>query len=125
MKAAPRLTRKPAPSRRDRTPRRSKSGSKVERLSRPLPDEARTAGAWQAYLEYYGADGFTREVLGILDRMKTEPPKGAAMFRNRITTMQHRELWRDFLTRQMAGGRQRYSRAALRIVEEWFTRKAC
>jgi len=98
--------------------------SKIERLSTPLADEEQAAKAWQAYLEYYGIDGFTREVLGILDRMKNEPPKGAAMFRNRITAMQHRELWRDFLTRQMAGGRQPYSRQASRIIDEWFRRKA-
>ena len=44
---------------------------------------------------YYGVAGFTSEVLGILDRMKAEPQKGAAMFRNRVTTMQHAELWRE------------------------------
>jgi poly-gamma-glutamate synthesis protein (capsule biosynthesis protein) len=97
--------------------------SQMEHLSSPLADDDQTARAWQAYLEYYGVGGFTREVLGILDKMTTEPPKGAAMFRNRITTPQHRELWRDFLTRQVAGGRQPYSREALRIIDEWFTRK--
>jgi hypothetical protein len=55
--------------------------------------------------------------------MGTDPRKGAAMFRNRITTMQHRELWCDFLTRMMAGDRPRCSREACRTVEEWFTRK--
>jgi poly-gamma-glutamate synthesis protein (capsule biosynthesis protein) len=104
---------------------RARFGSKIERLSRPFGDDSRTVAAWQAYLQHYGVSGFAREVLGILDKMKSEPRKGAAMFRNRVTTMQHRELWRDFLTRQMAGGRPPYSRDALRIVEEWFTRKAC
>ncbi len=102
---------------------RTQFGMKMERLSRPLATESGTDRAWHAYLEYYGKDGFTDEVRGILDRMHTEPPKGAAMFRNRITTMQHRELWRDFLTRQVEGGRQAYSREALRTVQEWFTRK--
>jgi poly-gamma-glutamate capsule biosynthesis protein CapA/YwtB (metallophosphatase superfamily) len=96
---------------------------KIARISQPLRTPARTEKAWQAYLEYYGTAGFASEVLGILEKMKTEPPKGAAMFRNRITTMQHSELWRDVLTRVMAGARPRYSREAWRGVEEWFTRK--
>jgi poly-gamma-glutamate synthesis protein (capsule biosynthesis protein) len=78
--------------------------------------------AWQAYLAYYGAAGFAAEVSGILDRMKTEPQKAAAMFRNRITTMQHVELWTDHLTATMAGGPTGYPRGAARMVEEYFTR---
>jgi len=97
---------------------------KIAQVSQPLHTPARTEKAWQAYLAYYGTAGFTAEVLGILEKMKTEPPKGAAMFRNRITTMQHRELWRDFLTRVMAGDRPRYPREAWRCIEEWFTRPA-
>ncbi len=101
----------------------SEFGAKLDRLSRPLVTSARTERAWQAYLEYYGTSGFTGEVLGILDKMKTEPPKGAAMFRNRIMTMQHRELWRDLLTREMANRRPPGSREAFRTVHEWFTRR--
>ena len=71
-----------------------------------------------------GCRGSRAEVLGILERMKTEPQKGAAMFRNRITTMQHSELWRTFLTRMASGERGGYSRADYRVVEEWFTKKA-
>jgi poly-gamma-glutamate capsule biosynthesis protein CapA/YwtB (metallophosphatase superfamily) len=97
---------------------------KVARISRPLVTAAATERAWQAYLAYYGTQGFTGEVLAILEKMKTEAPKGAAMFRNRITTMQHSELWRDFLTRVMAGDRPRYGNEAYRAAEEWFTRKA-
>jgi hypothetical protein len=67
--------------------------------------------------------GFTAEVSGILERMKTEPQKAAAMFRNRITTMQHSELWRDCLTGIMTGETRRYPASAYRIVEEYFTRK--
>jgi poly-gamma-glutamate capsule biosynthesis protein CapA/YwtB (metallophosphatase superfamily) len=94
----------------------------MARLSRPLRTPALAERAWQTYVDSYGKDGFTAEVLGILEKMNTEPPKGAAMFRNRITTMQHRELWRDLLTRMMAGGRPRVSREARRTVDEWFTR---
>lgn len=96
----------------------------LARISRPF----RTAGgpdrAWDAYLAYYGVAGFTAEVSGILERMQAEPQKAAAMFRNRITTRQHAELWRDVLTRIMNGaGRQRRGEADA-AVAEWFTRPA-
>ena len=89
-------------------------------LSRPFATAAGPARAWDAWLAYYGDTGFRAEVLGILDTMRTEPQKGAAMFRNRITTAQHVELWRTYLTQVMEGGRRGYSRAACRMVEEYF-----
>jgi poly-gamma-glutamate synthesis protein (capsule biosynthesis protein) len=98
-------------------------GAALTAISRPLGLPGAADRAWQAYLAYYGLTGFTAEVEGILEKMKADLPKGAAMFRNRITTMQHVELWRDELTRLMAGGKGRYPREAYRIVEEWFTRR--
>jgi poly-gamma-glutamate capsule biosynthesis protein CapA/YwtB (metallophosphatase superfamily) len=95
----------------------------MDRISRPFRTSSGPANAWEAYLAYYGAPGFTGEVFGILERMKTEPQKGAAMFRNRVTTPQHSELWRDVLTRIMIGETTRYSRDAYQIVEEWFTKR--
>ncbi len=97
---------------------------KMKRISAPLRSATKLEAAWQAYLAYYGVPGFRNEVEGILGKMRTEPPKGAAMFRNRITTMQHRELWRDFLTRLMNGKKTRSSGEAYRIIREWFTRTA-
>ena len=95
---------------------------KISQISRPLESPAGTEKAWQAYLAYYGMSGFAEEVHGILKKMKSEPQKGAAMFRNRITTLQHHELWRDLLTRFVAGKARPYSREAYRVVEEWFSR---
>ena len=94
----------------------------IDRISRPLRTASGVAEAWQAYLAYYGPEGFKKEVLGILERMAAEPRKGAAMFRNRITTLQHTELWRDALTRFMAEKRVPVRPALTRIVREWFTR---
>jgi poly-gamma-glutamate synthesis protein (capsule biosynthesis protein) len=91
-------------------------------LSKPFRTASGPDRAWQAYLAHYGIVGFTAEVSGILDRMKAEPQKAAAMFRNRITTRQHVELWRDFLTATMAGGPTGHPREASRMVEEYFTR---
>ena len=93
-------------------------------VSAPFKTAAGPARAWQAYLAYYGMAGFTGEVQGILDRMKTEPQKAAAMFRNRLTTMQHSELWKECLTGIMSGETPKYPPAAYRMVEEYFTRKA-
>jgi poly-gamma-glutamate synthesis protein (capsule biosynthesis protein) len=94
----------------------------LARLSRPFKTAAGPAKAWEAWLAYYGEKGFRAEVLGILEKMKTDPRKGAAMFRNRITTMQHAELWRTFLTRMMDGGKRNYSREAYRTVEEYLSK---
>mgnify|MGYP001150396400 CR=1 FL=1 len=93
-------------------------------MSAPFKSEAGPARAWQAYVAYYGMAGFKAEVTGILSRMETEPQKAAAMFRNRLTTMQHSELWRDCLTGFMAGKPAAYPAGAHRMVEEYFTRKA-
>jgi poly-gamma-glutamate synthesis protein (capsule biosynthesis protein) len=91
-------------------------------LSKPFRTAAGPDRAWRAYLAHYGATGFAAEVSGILNRMKTEPQKAAAMFRNRITTMQHIELWKDYLTATMAGGPTGYPREASRMVAEYFAR---
>ena len=80
-------------------------GKDLTRLSRPFATAAGPARAWNAWLAYYGEAGFRAEVTGMLDRMATDPRKGAAMFRNRITTMQHVEHWQTFLTR-MIGRRE-------------------
>lgn len=96
----------------------------LSRISRPFRTPDGPARAWDAYLDYYGPTGFSAEVTGILDRMKTELPKGAAMFRNRVTTMQHAELWRDALTRMMQERPKRPPREAANVVAEWFTRPA-
>ena len=94
----------------------------VDRISRPLRTALGVEEAWQAYLAYYGTEGFKKEVLGILERMAAEPRKGAAMFRNRITTLQHAELWRDALTRFMAEKKGPVRPALTRVIREWFTR---
>ena len=99
-------------------------GADLTRLSRPFRTAAGPARAWNAWLSYYGEAGFRAEVTGILDRMTTDPRKGAAMFRNRITTMQHVEHWQTFLTRMVDGENGRYSRADYALVEEYFSKEA-
>jgi poly-gamma-glutamate capsule biosynthesis protein CapA/YwtB (metallophosphatase superfamily) len=95
---------------------------KLDRISEPLASARGVSAAWQAYLAYYGPMGFKKEVLGILETMGSEPRKGAAMFRNRITTLQHSELWRDALTRFMLEKAAPVRPDLTRIIREWFTR---
>ena len=97
-------------------------GKDLTRLSRPFATDAGPARAWNAWLAYYGEAGFRAEVAGILDKMTSDPKKAAAMFRNRITTMQHVEHWQTFLTRMVNGERGGFSRADYRLVEEYFSR---
>jgi poly-gamma-glutamate synthesis protein (capsule biosynthesis protein) len=97
-------------------------GRDLTRLSRPFSTAGGPARAWNAWLAYYGEAGFRAEVTGILDRMAADSRKGAAMFRNRMTTVQHQEHWRTFLTRMVNGERGGYSRADYRLVEEYFSK---
>jgi poly-gamma-glutamate capsule biosynthesis protein CapA/YwtB (metallophosphatase superfamily) len=97
-------------------------GRTLGRISKPLASAKGVADAWRAYLAYYGPAGFKKEVLSILEKMETEPQKGAAMFRNRVTTLQHVELWRDALTAFLAGSSKPVPTRLARTVVEWFTR---
>jgi poly-gamma-glutamate synthesis protein (capsule biosynthesis protein) len=99
-------------------------GRNLTRLSRPFRTAAGPVRAWNAWLAYYGEAGFRAEVTGILDRMAADPRKGAAMFRNRVTTMQHLEHWETFLTRMIDGAAGDHSRADYALVEEYFSREA-
>ncbi len=99
----------------------SRFHDKLRRVSRPLESARGVAEAWQAYLAYYGPEGFKKEVLGILEKMDSEPRKGAAMFRNRITTLQHAELWRDALTRFISENPAPVRPAWTRLIGEWLT----
>ena len=94
----------------------------LRRVSGPLKTARGVAESWQAYLAYYGPEGFKKEVLGILEKMDSEPRKGAAMFRNRITTLQHAELWRDALTRFMSEKPAPVRPAWTRLIDEWLTK---
>jgi poly-gamma-glutamate synthesis protein (capsule biosynthesis protein) len=95
----------------------------LTRLSRPFKAPAGPARAWNAWLEYYGEAGFRAEISSILDRMTGDPRKGAAMFRNRITTMQHIEHWQTFLTRVADARRGGFTRSDYELVEEYFSRQ--
>jgi poly-gamma-glutamate synthesis protein (capsule biosynthesis protein) len=95
----------------------------LKKVSLPLADQEGITDAWHGFLRYYGLKGFRDEIAMILTKMDQEPAKGAAMLRNRITTMQHREHWIDAMTRIMDGTIDSSPQWALDLAAEWLTRK--
>ena len=69
------------------------------KLSSPLADEESARRAWHAVLACNGVAGFCAELENILDKLRTDPPRGAAMLRNRVRCMQHLTQWSDGMTR--------------------------
>jgi poly-gamma-glutamate capsule biosynthesis protein CapA/YwtB (metallophosphatase superfamily) len=97
-------------------------GDALRRVSRPFETKRGVEEAWQSYLAYCGPEGFENEVQGLLLKMAEEPRKGAAMFRNRLTTLQHYELWRDALTRFMSERPAPVRPEHTRAIREWLTK---
>ena len=73
------------------------------RLSAPLSDPGSARRAWHAVLACNGLAGFRAELEKILDKLRTDPPHGAAMLRNRVRCMQHLTQWSDGMTRIIEG----------------------
>ena len=95
----------------------------LKKVSLPLASQEGITEAWHGFLRYYGIKGFRDEIAMILAKMDQEPAKGAAMLRNRIATMQHREHWIDTMTRIMDGTIDESPQWALDLAAEWLTRK--
>ncbi len=100
-----------------------KAFRKLETLSERLDRPERLLEAWNGFLKHYGAAGFKKEMAGILEQFEQEPPKGAAMFRNRLTTLQHCRHLTDLMTRIMEGTLDKAPAWAVTLVEEFFSRK--
>ncbi len=92
-------------------------------LSAPLENTERIADAWHGFLKHYGVDGFKDEIANIMDQFENEHPKGAAMFRNRLTTLQHYHHLTDLMTRIMDGTLDEAPVWAVAFVDEYFNRK--
>lgn len=96
---------------------------RLQDLSQPLEDIEQIQEAWHGYLRYYGVSGFRAEIKNIMDNLDQETAKGAAMFRNRITTMQHNQHLTDTLTRIMNDVIDIAPQWAYDRVKEWMTRR--
>ena len=96
---------------------------KLSALSAPLESPEGIRDAWHGFLKYYGVSGFKDEIANIMDQFVIEPPKGAAMFRNRLTTLQHSHHLTDLMTRIMDGTLESAPKWAVAVVAEYLTRK--
>jgi poly-gamma-glutamate synthesis protein (capsule biosynthesis protein) len=96
---------------------------KLSAISAPLTHADGIADAWNGFLKHYGTSGFINEMTSIMDRFANEGPKGAAMFRNRLTTLQHTHHLTDLMTRIMNGTLEDAPAWAVAFVREYLTRK--
>ena len=94
---------------------------KMHQISRPLDTPAEIEAGWNGFLQYYGIDGFFNEVNMLMGKLREDPQKGAAMIRNRVATMQHREHWIDAMTRIIDGSIDDAPPWAYSLVHEWLT----
>jgi poly-gamma-glutamate synthesis protein (capsule biosynthesis protein) len=97
--------------------------NKFKEISLPLHDDKKLDQAWHGFLHHYGIHGFFNEISMIMEKIKTEPQKGAAMFRNRLTTLQHYHHWKDFMTHLMEGNLESSPQWSRTLIEEWLTCK--
>jgi capsule synthesis protein PGA_cap len=95
---------------------------KLKNISEPLDDFFQIIEAWNGFIKHYGIKGFQNEMANIMEHLTKQPAKGAAMFRNRLTTMQHNQHLVDAMTRIMDGTIDQAPGWALETVAEWLTR---
>ncbi|MEJ2157376.1 MAG: CapA family protein [Desulfobacteraceae bacterium] len=92
---------------------------KLKEISLPLEDPERFEATWHGFLHLTGANGFLEEITMILGKLKEDPQKGAAMFRNRLTTLQHYHHWKDLMTRIVDGTLEASPGWARELTREW------
>ena len=95
----------------------------LQRLSAPLSHERTVRDAWNGFLRYYGVNGFNKEIDTLMKKIADEPKKGAAMFRNRVATMQHNQHWIDAMTRIIEGTIDESPDWAYDLTTKWMTEK--
>lgn len=94
---------------------------KFKEISLPLHHSETLDQSWGGFLDHYGQKGFANEITGILGKLDTDPPKGAAMFRNRLTTLQHFHHFKDLMTRIMANEMGTSPAWARDLAAQWLT----
>ena len=97
--------------------------TKFKEISLPLDDPEKIEESWNGFLQYYGTRGFFNEIQMIVEKLEKDPQKGAAMFRNRLTTLQHYNHWKDFMTRIIDGTLESSPLWARTLTQEWLNAK--
>ena len=95
----------------------------LKQISEPLAMANGVGEAWNGFLCRYGIEGFKEEIDTLMRRLDSEPEKGAAMFRNRITTMQHHQHWIDAMNRIADGTIDQAPEWALSILDDFMSRR--
>ncbi len=96
---------------------------KFKEISLPLHDDEKLAETWHGFLHTYGVEGFFNEISMISQKIKTDPQKGAAMFRNRLTTPQHFNHWKDLMSMVVEDRLETSPEWAQELNDEWLTCK--
>ena len=94
-----------------------------DRLSVPLQTRETARQAWNACLAWYGTEGYCAELEKILKTLREDPPKGAAMLRNRVQCLQHRMHWTDGLTRIAGDAIENADPELVKLVDAYFTER--
>jgi poly-gamma-glutamate synthesis protein (capsule biosynthesis protein) len=95
----------------------------LDTLSETFTRDCGIEDAWNGFLKYYGVDGFRNEMKIIMEWFDKERPKGAAMFRNRLTTLQHYHHLKDFMSRIVEDRLDDAPDWATALVRDFLTRK--
>ncbi|MBT7888624.1 MAG: hypothetical protein HN580_06375, partial [Deltaproteobacteria bacterium] len=95
----------------------------LQQVSLPLSKPNGAEDAWNGFLSRYGKQGFKDEIQMLMERLDSETEKGAAMFRNRLTTMQHQQHWIDTMNRMISGTIDQAPEWSLSLLEQWLTQK--
>jgi poly-gamma-glutamate capsule biosynthesis protein CapA/YwtB (metallophosphatase superfamily) len=95
----------------------------LKQVSLPLSQPDGVEDAWHGFLRRYGKHGFKDEIQMLMERLDSETEKGAAMFRNRLTTMQHQQHWIDTMNRIISGSIDQAPEWSLALLEQWLTQK--
>ena len=93
----------------------------LDTISAPLLTEKGILDAWNGFHKYYAHTGFKKEIANIMEQFSSQPEKGAAMFRNRLTTRQHYHQLVDFTTRIVSGKLDSAPEWAVSLAADWFT----
>lgn len=100
---------------------KSRFFDKFQEISQPLAQWSRLMETWNGFLDHYGISGFEKEIAMIMEKLQTDPIKGAAMFRNRLTTLQHFHHFKDLMTRIVKDEMNTSPEWARDLTREWLT----
>jgi len=103
--------------------KRARFFESMQQVSLPLSKPDGAEDAWHGFLCRYGTQGFKDEIQMLMERLDSETEKGAAMFRNRLTTMQHQQHWIDTMNRIISGTIDQAPEWSLSLLEQWLTQK--